>query len=72
MLIDVVYDRSRKQILDAHRSPQEQPDLGRTDVVRDQLLNDANVSFPMLQTFKSAIDVCPIADRGVSISIPES
>lgn len=61
MLFDVLNNRDRDQVADAHFTAQEQSDFGAADVVLDELLDDMDVVFPWLQGCEGFVDIGPTA-----------
>lgn len=57
VLFDVVDDRDRDQVADAHFTAQEKADLCAADIVLDELLNNMDVAFPWLQRCEGFVDV---------------
>lgn len=57
VLLNVVDDRDRDQIAHTHLTPQEQSDLGATDIILYELLDDMDVVFPHLQTREGFVDI---------------
>lgn len=49
MPLNIVNDRNRNEVSNAHLTSQKQTDFRAADVVLDQLLNDMNVVSPRLQ-----------------------
>lgn len=57
MLLDVVNNGHRDEIANAHLTPQKKTNLGATDVVLDELLNDIDILLPGLQCGKRFVNV---------------
>lgn len=55
MLLNIVDDGRRNEITDTHLTAQKQANLGATDIVLDELLNDVDVVLPGLETGKGLI-----------------
>jgi len=70
VLFDVVDDRDRDQIADAHLTSQEQSDLCAADIVLDKLLDDIDVVFPWLKGCEGFVDVgsATFDDEGLRLS----
>lgn len=57
MLLNIMDDRDRDKISNTHLTSQEETDLGATDIVLDELLDDVDVVLPRLQAGQSLVDI---------------
>lgn len=57
VFFDVMDDRDRNKIADAHFASQKESDLGAADIVLDELLDDIDVVFPGLESCEGFVDV---------------
>jgi hypothetical protein len=61
VLLDIVNDGDGDEVADTHLTPEEESDLGATDIILDELLDNVDIVLPGLQTGQSLIDVCATA-----------
>lgn len=60
----------RREVVDAHLPPQEQPDLGTRDLIRDHLGDVVDLVLPLLEAGQRLVDVgaCPLNDEDTEVA----
>lgn len=61
VLFDIVDHRHGNKIPHAHLAPQEETNLGTTNIVLDELLDDVDVVLPGLETGECLINISSTA-----------
>jgi hypothetical protein len=58
VLLNIVNDGDRDEVAHTHLTSEEESDLGATNIILDELLDNVNIVLPGLQAGQSLIDIC--------------